>query len=227
MQYYLYEDVEITDGFALYLDSPWKLSSVSFRQWWPEVNWSGMGDGKEGGILSAIISNFTTPGILYNKPALECSVEEIQAEVWAQLKAHLNRNTEILNDDNLAGFSLGSSLSIVNGTVQNDEPLFYASPNSWQWSPNATTEFVNMFVCGDYVRAMSRVTPSGMEAANESARRAVNALLLADQSKQEPCKIFAPPRNPDFEPGRLLDAVRYRMGLPHSGCTSPGCIATS
>ncbi len=49
-----------------------------------------MGDGKEGGIISAIISNFTTPGILFNKPAIECSVDEIKQEVWAQLKAHLN-----------------------------------------------------------------------------------------------------------------------------------------
>lgn len=228
MQFYLYEDVEVTDGFALYLDSPWRLSSVSFRQWWPDVNWSQMGDGKEGGIISAIVSNFTAPGILFNKPAIECTPEEVQQEVWAQLKAHLNKNgAVILNDDNLAGFSLDSSLSFEDGELNNEEPMFYASPGSWRNSPNATTEIANMFLCGDYVRAMSRVTPSGMEAANESGRRAVNALLSASQSKADAVNIFAPPRSPDFAAGRLEDEIRYKLGMPHVGCESRGCVATS
>jgi len=227
MQYYLYSDVEITDGFALYLDSPWSLSTVSFKQWWPDVNWSEMGDGKEGGIISAIVSNFTAPGILFNKPAVQCSLEEIKQEVWAQLKAHLNKNSDILDDKNLAGFSLETSLSFNNGLLQNGEPMFYSSPNSWEHSPNATTEFGNMFLCGDYVKAMSRVTPSSMEAANESARRAVNALISAAKSPVKPSQIFAPPRNSDFAIPTLADAARYRLGLPHVGCDTRGCVATS
>jgi len=227
MQYYLYTDVKITDGFELYLDSPWRLSSVSFRQWWPDVNWQEMGDGKENGIISAIISNFTTPGILYNKSAIECTLQEIQMEVWAQMKTHLNKHGAILNDDNMAGFSLDTSLSFANGTLQNEEIMFFSAPNSWLNSPNATTTFDNVFLCGDYVQALSRVTPTTMEAANESARRAVNALLVASQSAAKPCNIFSPPRNPDFEAFRLADSVRYHLGMPHSGCSSRGCVATS
>ncbi len=57
--------------------------------------------------------------------------------------------------------------STSTGQLTNDEPMFYASPKSWSNSPNASTEFSNVFMCGDYVKALSRVTPSGIEAANE------------------------------------------------------------
>jgi uncharacterized protein with NAD-binding domain and iron-sulfur cluster len=227
MQFYLHKDVEVTDGFALYLDSPWDVSSVSFRQWWPNYNWSNIGDGKAEGILSAIISNFTRPGIIYNKTAIDCSPNEVRDEVWGQLKAHLNKNGEILTDDNLAGFSLDTSLLYNDGMLHNEEPMFYSSPNSWDLSGDTTTEFSNMVLAGDYVKALTRVTPSCMEAASETGRRAVNAILTASKYSGRPVQIYPPARNPDFAAARAADCIRYDAGLPHIGCESVGCVVNS
>ena len=51
---------------------------------------ASFGDGRTREVLSVIISNWDVPGTFVNKPARECSRDEIQAEVWAQLKAHVN-----------------------------------------------------------------------------------------------------------------------------------------
>ncbi len=63
---------------------------LSFYSFPSSLTYLYLGNGKENGILSAIMSNFTAPGILFNKTVTDCSPAEIQAEVWAQMKAHLN-----------------------------------------------------------------------------------------------------------------------------------------
>jgi hypothetical protein len=55
-----------------------------------------------------------------------------------------------------------------------------------------------------------------MEGANESARRAVNALLDADGSNAERCRIQPLYRPPEMEPLKQVDEVRYQLGLPNT-----------
>jgi hypothetical protein len=53
-----------------------------------------------------------------------------------------------------------------------------------------------------------------MEGANEAARRAVNAILDSDHDPAERCELFPLDEPLVFEPLKLLDKVRWRLGLP-------------
>ena len=114
IQFYLKEDIEIVYGHTLYVDTPWALTAISQKQFWPDTNLSEYGDGQVQGILSVVVSDwgpFLKPktksedldrGIIYNKYARDCTDKEIKEEVWAQLKKSLNVNgKEVLKDENL------------------------------------------------------------------------------------------------------------------------------
>jgi 15-cis-phytoene desaturase len=62
-QYYLSEDIQITNGHIGFLQNPWALAAVSQTQFRPHLNLSNMGDGSVKGVLSVTISNWTTPGL--------------------------------------------------------------------------------------------------------------------------------------------------------------------
>ncbi|MFJ9869357.1 hypothetical protein [Streptomyces sp. NPDC101165] len=72
----------------------------------------------------------------------------------------------------------------------------------------------NFFLAGDYVR--TDVDLATMEGANESARRAVNALLDADNSDTERCRIWELFRPPEMEALKRVDELPYRLGLPNT-----------
>jgi uncharacterized protein with NAD-binding domain and iron-sulfur cluster len=121
IQFYLKEDVPITNGHILLVDTPWALTAISQKQFWPDVDLSEYGDGRVKGILSVDISDWGTDnigenplesiGILFGKKARECTDEEIKAEVWAQMKKSFNVNgKEILKDENLHSWFLDSDI---------------------------------------------------------------------------------------------------------------------
>jgi uncharacterized protein with NAD-binding domain and iron-sulfur cluster len=121
IQFYLKEDVPITHGHILLVDTPWALTAISQKQFWPDVDLSEYGDGKVQGILSVDISDWGTDnigenplesiGILFGKKAKDCTDEEIKAEVWAQMKKSFNVNgKEILKDENLHSWFLDSDI---------------------------------------------------------------------------------------------------------------------
>src|SRR5207248_259840 len=91
MQFFLRKDVPIVRGHVIYADSAWALTSISQHQFWRQVDLSEYGNGEVRGILSVDIADWHTPGnkVVF-KPANQCTNEELKAEVWAQLKAHLN-----------------------------------------------------------------------------------------------------------------------------------------
>ena len=118
IQFYLAEDVPLEFGHSLYADSPWALTSISQRQFWSHANLSDFGDGKLGGLLSVDISDWETPGILYNKTAMQCSAAEIEDEVWAQIKLHLNvAGAVVIRDANLLRWFLDPDVEFPNPTA--------------------------------------------------------------------------------------------------------------
>ena len=116
-----------------------------------------------GGLLSADISDWETPGILYGKPAMQCTAQEIKDEVWAQMKAHLNvAGAEPIRDDNLLTWFLDPDVQFPNpSAVTNLEPLLINTANSLQYRPNAATEIPNLFLASDYVRTYTESRPHG------------------------------------------------------------------
>ncbi len=135
------------------------------------------GDGKVGGILSVDISDWETPGIVYGKTAMQCSADEIKQDVWQQIKVHLNVAGEnIIDDSNLLGWFLDPDIQFPNPSgVTNLEPLMINTSGSLQYRTDAATEIAKLFLASDYVKTYADV--ACMEAANEAARRAVDALL--------------------------------------------------
>jgi 15-cis-phytoene desaturase len=217
IQFYLARDVPLEFGHTLYADSPWAITSISQRQFWNHANLADFGDGRVGGILSVDISDWETPGILYGKTAMQCSAEEIKNDVWEQIKAHLNvAGTDIIRDHDLLTWFLDPDVQFPNPRgATNLEPLMVNTAGSLQYRPEAFTEVPNLFLASDYVKTYTDV--ACMEAANEAARRAVNALLDRVGSTTARASVW-PLREPDFF-GPLIeyDRLRFRLGLAHAG----------
>jgi hypothetical protein len=87
--------------------------------------------------------------------------------------------------------------------------------NSWSHRPSEKTEISNLFLASDYVKTATDLAT--MEGANEAGRRAVNAILAAVRSNEEPCELFEFEEPPMFAPLRAADRAFFELGLPHPG----------
>jgi len=215
IQFYLSKDEPVTHGHAIYLESPWALTSISQRQFWPNVDLSRFGNGTVRGILSVDISDWDAPGVVYGKPARECSAEQIKEEVWTQLKQHLNDSGATpIDDANLVAWFLDPDIEFPNpSAVTNAEPLLINTAGSLQYRPEAQVEVTNFFVASDYVRTYTDI--ACMEAANEAARRAVNCLLLVCGSTAPQAQLWQPEEPLFLKPLQEIDRIRFGLGLPH------------
>ena len=132
VMFYLRRDVKIVHGHTLYIDSPWALTSISQKQFWPRVRLEKMGDGTVRGILSVDVSDWTANGS-NGKCAKECTADEVTAEVWAQLQAHLNDDPveERLRSSNRRRAFVDPAIDFSGAKVTNDEPLLINTAGSW------------------------------------------------------------------------------------------------
>jgi 15-cis-phytoene desaturase len=215
IQFYLSQDEPLVNGHAIYLDSPWALTSISQRQFWTNVDLSQFGNGLIRGILSVDISEWQAPGTAYGKPAQECTADQIKDEVWTQLKQHLNVSGAMpIKDANLVAWFLDPDIQFPNPSAAvNAEPLLINTAGSFQYRPEAQVELENFFVASDYVRTYTDI--ACMEAANEAARRAVNCLLAASGSTAPQAQLW-PLEEPAFlKPIQEIDRIRFTLNLPH------------
>jgi uncharacterized protein with NAD-binding domain and iron-sulfur cluster len=236
IMFYLTRDVPLVHGHTIYIDSPWALTSISQRQFWPAFNLHDMGDGAVGGILSVDVSDWDSPGgrAAAGKPAKRCSKEDVSAEVWAQLKAALDDGDEVLADANRAAWFLDPDILAPNPTeATNLEPLLVNTAGSWRHRPAAELpEIDNLFLASDYVRTNTDLAT--MEGANEAARRAVNAILEASGSDADRCDVWElrDPGGVPFAVARQLDrwlfkAFGARHGPPPTVTLRDGRLETA
>ncbi|MEA2615941.1 MAG: hypothetical protein QOE72_1724 [Chloroflexota bacterium] len=210
VMYYLGDDIPLVRGHALYIDTPWALTSISQHQFWDRTYLRSRGNGDVSGILSVDVSDWNTPGEKHRRPARECSEAEIKEEVWHQLA----RRVPELNDARVVRCFIDSDIRWRKKADHpvNLEPLLINTPGSWDARPKATLRIENLFLASDYVRTHTNLAT--MEGANEAARRAVNGILEVSGSREERCGVW-PLREPDvFAPLRFLDSMRYRRRLP-------------
>jgi uncharacterized protein with NAD-binding domain and iron-sulfur cluster len=212
--FYLNRDVSAVNGHVIYCHSKWALTSISQRQFWlGGFPYPGAGAGKIHDILSTIISDWETDGDrVALKKARECTKAEIFDETWAQLKAHLNlAGNGKLTDADLAEAFLDPAIRFdSSGKVTgNDEQLLVNIKNSRVHRPPASTAIPNFFVASDYVSTETDL--ACMEAANEAARQAVNAVLLAANSTQPPCEIHPLVEPALFRGFQQADEFEYQM----------------
>src|ERR1700752_3788400 len=178
VMFYIDRDVPVVHGHSLYIDSLWALTSISQRQFWPEVDFTRLGDGRVEGILSVDVSDWEALGN-NGKQAMYCSSREVCEEVWGQLKRSLNdADIDVLDDANLLQAFLDPDIVHPNPTAAETlEPLLVNTVGSWHHRPEATTAIENLVLASDYVRTHTDLAT--MEGANEAARRAVNGILDA------------------------------------------------
>jgi uncharacterized protein with NAD-binding domain and iron-sulfur cluster len=211
VQFYLTKNISINHGHTIYIDTPWALTSISQRQFWQNVDFSKFGDGKIEGILSIDVSDWDTPGIIYNKPAKKCTKEEIIKEIWEQLKKSLNATETILADSDLHSYNIDDDI-VFGETMSNKEPLLVNTVNSWDLRPYAYTRISNFFIASDYVKTYTDLAT--MEGANEAARRAVNCILDIEKSSEKKCELWDLSEPWIFALFRWIDKRRYKKGLP-------------
>lgn len=232
IQIYLKNDVKMVEGHVLYVDTPWALTSISQKQFWTQYELTSCGDGSAHGVLSVDISDYDTPGIVDfklqdgttgKKKGFDCTSVEIYEEVWAELKRSVNTGDEILKDDNRVTYFMDDDVrpdvrdplakGSPYGDILNTEPLFINTVGSLEWRPNSQTELSNFFLASDYVRTYTDLAT--MEAANESGRRAANALLDAVGSTAPRAGVW-PLNQPWYvRPWQWLDRWRFRRGKAH------------
>lgn len=213
LQFFLNKDVAVNNGHTLYVDSPWAITSISQAQFWDGIHISTTyGDGTVRGTLSIDISDWERPGIMIPKPASACTADEIQREVWAQLKRSLNVSGQtLLTDDLSVDWFLDPAITTADksstGTANNTEPLFINMPRSWGCRPSAQTKIPNLLLAADYVRTRADL------ACMEAAKLAVNSLLV-QSSRSDFCRLFDMELPKWLSPARAADRILYDLGLP-------------
>jgi uncharacterized protein with NAD-binding domain and iron-sulfur cluster len=230
IQFYLTEPPGIAHGHAIYLDSPWALTSICQGQFWRNIDLTTWGDGRVRDILSVDVSDWTVPGRVQKKPARECTPQEVMEEVWQQLKDGLNtRGKNVLKDEHRHKWFLDPDLhsgcspdhltrpigDLCAKGLFNESPLLVNEIHTWDLRPEAHTDISNCFLAADYVRTNTDLAT--MEGANEAARRAVNCVLDAAGSNASPCRIWPVYGSVLFWPWRWRDGRRYAKGLPWHG----------
>ncbi|NUQ96089.1 MAG: NAD(P)-binding protein, partial [Streptomyces sp.] len=217
VQFYLRRPVRIVHGHAIYPDSPWSLTTINQAQFWDHRDFpADYGDGRAVDCLSVVVSEWNQPGILYGRTAKECTRDQVIAETWAQLKAALDDTGEtVLADADLHSWFMDPAVTGLGGSgPANREQLLVHPAGTLYHRPSAATRVPNFFLAGDYVR--TDVDLATMEGANESARRAVNALLDADGSTAPRCRLWTLFRAPELTVLQRVDDFRYRLGLPNT-----------
>ena len=216
IQFYLRRKVDITRGHLTFLDSQWALTALTQAQFWGSRDFArDYGDGSAVDCLSIDISDWDTPGMLFGKPAKQCTRPEIAKEVWAQIKTHHTAGDK-LPDDIVHSWFLDPGIAWVpkRAANRNDTPLLVNTVGTWEKRPQAHTKVANLFLAGDYVQ--TDIDLATMEGGNESGRAAVAALLHAAGSTAEPPQMYKLYEAPEFAAIKQVDAQRYKDGQPNA-----------
>jgi len=220
IQFYLYEDVPLVRGHMVFPDAPWALTAISQPQFWREpvgLFRRHYGNGDVGGLISVDISEWDKDGTFVRKKARDCTKDEIQAEVWSQLKAALNgrrADQQTLTDELLHSWHLDDDLDYSAGLPPlNRSRLLVHPPGSWAVRPEAASAVPNLCFAADYVRTHTDI--ASMEGACEAGRRAANVILEREGSTASRAEIWPLQEPPQYEHWKRLDADLFRVGRPH------------
>jgi uncharacterized protein with NAD-binding domain and iron-sulfur cluster len=150
--------------------------------------------------------------MLFGKPAKECRPEEVAQEVLAQIRYHHTAG-DLLPDGIVHSWFLDPGVQWDASTRRNtnETPLLVNTAGSWASRPEVRTRIPNLFLAGDFVR--TDIDLATMEGANESGRKAANAILASAGSSATPATTYTLWRNPALAPLQAADALLYKLGL--------------
>ena len=215
LKFFLREDVPICNGHSIYSDSPWQIWWISQAQFWAGDFAATYGDGRTRGCLSAVIANWTAPGVQGGRAARDCTPPEIASDAWEQIKQQGNKPGEAptLTDDLVLSVDIDPGMVLRDGHLVSEDPLALPTAGQRVDRPGVSTAIPNLLLAGDYLDSEWQV--GNMEAASYNARRAVNEILDKAGSGESPCAAIGPYQPPEWEPFKQLDAQRYASGQPN------------
>ncbi|AUX33509.1 MULTISPECIES: NAD(P)-binding protein [Sorangium] len=262
VQYYFDQDFKLVRGHVYFPDTEWGLSAVSQSQFWVGKHFDGITP-RIRGVLSVDIGSCCRRSSFTGKSLMDSSPDEIQREVWRQIKDSLRTIrgaaapvTSLPLPEPLY-YHLDSNLVFAGSALRaNRTPFLINRVGDWDnrprcmpWVPGRSklgngerTDGTGLWqaphggyrvhedkvvFCGSYMRTFTRMNT--MEAANESGRHAVNAILdhMASTHRSEDleragitgdyCDIW------DIEEHELddlaffkrVDEMLFRAGKPH------------
>jgi hypothetical protein len=185
-------------GHHLYIDSDWALTAIQQSAFWrpPFQDLTRFGDGSIQAVLSVIISNWKKPYAAGgNVDAAHATRAQLRDLTLQQLTAALNGDgIQRLDPAWVRAWSLDSAVTpgpeVGPGMAAvNTMPLLVNRPGGWRYRPDpAPAGLDNLLLASDYVRTNTDLAT--MEAANEAARCAVNAILAREGIPGQPCGVF-------------------------------------
>ncbi|MBP2324465.1 uncharacterized protein with NAD-binding domain and iron-sulfur cluster [Kibdelosporangium banguiense] len=212
---YLKRPLNLSDGHVTYPGQPWALTSISQGQFWRKKFADTYGDGTVQDCLSLDLSAWDKPGVLYGKPAKQCTPAEIIDEIKEQLRRSIPFGPAVLPDSLIHSHFIDPAIT-GTGTpgAANDEPLLINTPGSWNYRPEARTAIPNLYLASDYVRA--DINLATMEAANEAGRKAANAIIDNSGGSEPHAKLFTLYQPREFALIHADDDLRYSLRLPNA-----------
>lgn len=233
VQFYFDADLRCIDGHALYLDAPWRLSAISQPQFWDQQR--GWWDGYRG-LLSVDVADWATP---YTGGGANTAWDSTRADVaklvWRQVAERVPAARRQALPQPIV-FHLDENIVLDPATGRptwNRTPLLLTRVGRYPERPGRldprgyavygvtdgpTLGLGRLVMAGTHLQTHTRLTT--MEAANESARHAVNGILEAEGFRGARCRIWdiEDPDTlglPDLRSLVDLDAELHRRGLPH------------
>ncbi|TMQ08115.1 MAG: FAD-dependent oxidoreductase [Deltaproteobacteria bacterium] len=188
IQFYFESDVKVFLGHTLCLDSPWGVSYISQSQYWQDRS---RGQSGIRGIISAIFTRFEVKAADRNgqdaKPALACNPDEVADRVWTQIRDSWDeeRFGKLPDPDY---YYIDESLHFDGQGWSNATPYLVNQVKTWQDRGGLRVDsgdyvyrmqLGHTVFAGAFMRTYTRLNT--MEAANESGRRATNAILGYDR----------------------------------------------
>lgn len=179
------------------------------------------------GVLSAIFTLFEVPapdrnGVL--KPAIACTPDEIAERVWKQIADAWD--TERFGPlAEPSHYYLDESLERVDGRWINRTPYLVNRVGDWPRRGGVRVggrdeyayrvQLGHTVFAGAFMRTFTRLNT--MEAANETGRRAANAVAEYDSAPVQPAALWNPDDHelPELAPLRELDDRIARRGGSH------------
>lgn len=188
IQFYFECDVRVSLGHTLCLDSAWGVSYISQSRYWQDRS---RGQSGIRGVISAIFTMFDADATdrrgEHPKRAKDCTPDEIADRVWAQIRDGWDRaRFGPLPDPDY--YYIDESLQYDGRGWRNATPYLVNHVGAWPLRGGLrldTGDYAyrmqlgHTVFAGAFMRTYTRLNT--MEAANESGRRATNAILAYDR----------------------------------------------
>ncbi|MFD6198678.1 FAD-dependent oxidoreductase [Mycobacteriaceae bacterium NPDC060252] len=194
-------------------DCNWQNGNEVLTSVW-QKDLSQYGDGEAVEVVSAQITDPAfryQAGQLYGKAGDACTSTELVAEMLAMFRQHIPNGERLFAEEAIHSWVIAGGPEDRNESLGTfNEYLFGPTRSCWQDQPSQRTAIPNLFLAGTHTRTI--VGCDSMDGANESGKRAANAILEAADSSEIRADVIEWSPHPLFRLLQRWDDRRYLVG---------------